>query len=249
MRNKFFYLLFAATIFSSGLRGQNPEETSEEQIQEPTNFVFTDPGIIFSKEGRWQGSDLLVNLSDDIGIYTEINSGDKSLNIDTSTFNRLMNNKLTKEGFKTRDPFTGGNPDPFLHLLLYVYPIDDKGYAALCMLRLFESVKLERLPPLLEQATFQAITWEKDTFVIAPKDTLQQLLEKSVAGLVADFIDRYRFFEKISEKKRPPTPSSGPSRPSIPYVKKPTTPYVPFQNQPGQSTTPANKKPGKGPGD
>lgn len=203
-----------------------PQPTTEEKtVTSEGNTFFNEPGIIFSEDGKWQGSDLLINLSDDIGIYTEIvTSGEDTLKLKQEDISNLIKEKFRKAGLKTRDPFLGGaQPHPYLHFLIYVHPIDDKGYITYCQARLFESVKLNRLPPLEKGAVFQAITWEKDSLLIAPQDSAIFLIEKTLGNVADEFIERYRYFEQLKEpeKKPNPPPLMQPIKPVIKKEKKP----------------------------
>lgn len=86
-------------------------------------------------------------------------------------------------------------PLPFLHVLIMVNPIE-KGYVAYFGLRLFESVEIKRV--VLEPDTaFQAITWEKQTLLIASTEDFKKEMSNLTKELTEDFISRYNYYRSL----------------------------------------------------
>ena len=82
---------------------------------------------------------------------------------------------------------------PFFDILVVVYPIE-KGYVALVDgARLFEAVDPLRVH-LEKGTTFQAITWEKKTLVVAPEEDFEETVEKTIDDIVNTFFERFRIF-------------------------------------------------------
>ena len=86
-------------------------------------------------------------------------------------------------------------PLPLFEIEIFIYPID-KGFAASCQGRLFESVKLDRFN-MDPNMAFQAITWEKQNLVISPKSLFQEQLTNIAKEITSSFAERYRIYEQL----------------------------------------------------
>lgn len=162
----------------------------------PTEATYFHPGILALLNGKWEGSDHLLNISSHIGIgVTILKPEDDRLPLKEEEVRAKIEALFKKSGI---DPTTlvesGKAPLPVFQIEILAYPIE-KGYVAFCQGRLFESVILQRFQ-LDPDTTFQAITWEKQTLQVGPsKQTVDQILQ-SVEEITASFIERYDFFVK-----------------------------------------------------
>ena len=161
---------------------------------------YLHPGILVYIGGKWEGSDHLLNLPDHVGVYVSMLKPEEAiLNI-----SREQLQKEVEEIFKMGNltplltSAVGNPPLPAFEIEIFVYPID-KGYAAFCDGRLFESVTLERFK-MDPNMAFQAITWEKQALIVGPKTTFPDQLSKTVQGIAAAFIERFQAYEKIKRE-------------------------------------------------
>lgn len=163
--------------------------------------VFTQPGIVFFKNGKWLGSDYLLNLSSDLKIIAEIvkSQNNESLPLQENALANIVSARLKQAGLNPSDTIlTNQLVTPFLHVLVLVQNIEKAGYAVSCHLSLFEVVKLERVT-LTDEVSFQAITWDKETLLLVPVGQAVSLIEKAVGDLTDEFIKRFEFFEKLQK--------------------------------------------------
>lgn len=162
--------------------------------------VYTHPGIVVPQDGSWVGSDHLLNVPRNIEVVVEILKPENT----TLPFDQEYLQKRVAEAFKKKD--LGPNSEivsntpgiPFFNLLVVVYPIE-KGFVALIDGRLMEAVDPLRVH--LEKGTsFQAITWEKKTLIVAPSEDFKETVDKTVDEIVNTFFERFDFFEKFKTK-------------------------------------------------
>lgn len=162
---------------------------------------YTFPGITAQKDGKWVGSDHLLNLSDSILVDVELNKPD-SIKIDISaekikeTVSKLFKDAGIDPAGKS-DP--GKPPLPFFQIVVIIYNIPE-GYAFSVDGRLFEEVHISRAK-LTDGVFMQAITWNTDSIHVASTQKLADELNKSVEDVAQSFIDRYKFFKDLKQKK------------------------------------------------
>ncbi len=169
-----------------------------EVIEPPNGDHFAQPGIIVLKDGKWVGVDHLFNLTNKIEVYIEVQKSPTiTEEINTEAIKTSIETLFKKGSITTKAESTP--PFPFFHMLIMIIPVE-KGYAVLCEGRLFESVHLDRF--ITEKNMyFQAITWEKQLLVIAPKDTFRAEIDKAVDEIANSFVTRYAFFEGIKNRQ------------------------------------------------
>jgi hypothetical protein len=164
------------------------------------NYFY--PGLVVFREGGWQGGEHLYNLTNNISVYVEIIKPEtEELGINGEEIKQKIEGLFRENGI---NPFTLSEfnqpPLPFFRVEILVYPLQG-GYAASCHATLFESVNLKRFN--LEQGTaFQAITWEKKSLLIFPKDDAKNFIEKGVLEMAQSFIERFQFYDRIRKAQK-----------------------------------------------
>lgn len=158
------------------------------------------PGITAQKDGKWVGSDHMLNLSNSVLVELEISKPD-DLKVDIPV-DKLKDSidKLFKDA--GLDPAgkseLGKPPLPFFQVLVIIYNIPE-GYAFSVDGRLFEEVHLTRTK-LSDGVFMQAITWNSDSIHVASTQKLQEELQKSIDEVAKSFIERYKFFKELKNK-------------------------------------------------
>jgi hypothetical protein len=167
----------------------------------PQHAEYLHPGIVVFLNGKWEGSDHLLNIPNNIGVYVTIVKPEKE-NL------AITEQQLQKEveaifGQVNIKPLTLGSvgraPLPAFEIEVFIYPIE-KGYAACCNGRLFESVTLERFK-MDSNMAFQAITWEKQSLIVGPSATFAEQLTRNVQEITAAFAERFQAYERIKNQK------------------------------------------------
>ena len=154
---------------------------------------YLHPGILIFKNGNWEGSDHLLNLPNNIGVYVNINKPDDLLsNISTAKIKEVVTKLFTDVAIVPNSVVLANQPPlPAFELQILVYPVG-KGFAAGLEGRLFEAVTLPRLNTLGADLSFQAITWERKSLIVGPVDTINEQLVKSASEITAAFIERVK---------------------------------------------------------
>ena len=165
--------------------------------QVPQHAEYLHPGILVYLNGNWEGSDHLLNISKNIGVYVRIiKPEEEALDINQKELQNQVETAFGEANIKALTMAAVGKPPlPAFEIEIFVYPIE-KGYAAFIDGRLFESVVLDRFK-MDPNMAFQAITWEKQTLIVGPKESFAELLSKSVQDVSAAFIARYLTYEQI----------------------------------------------------
>lgn len=171
------------------------------QAQIPPYFH---PGLLAPIGGSWTGGDHLFNLTHQIAVYVEIVKPDIDIvGISDESIKQKISTIFTDGGItpKTMVESSDAPPLPFFQVEILLYPIEG-GYVASLQGRLFESVTLSRFQ--MDKGTaFQAITWEKQSLLVTPKNTAVELLEKNASEIAQAFVDRFRVYDR----QRPAAPS------------------------------------------
>jgi hypothetical protein len=177
-------------------------KTPVHTTREVTESVYTLPGIVGQKDGKWLGSDNLYNLPENIPVVVEvIKPIDQSVPINNndlrSRVNRILNdNKITSR----HEAFLDEPMLPFFHLLLMAIPLEKGNFVVSVSGRLFERITLPRV--VLEKGIFwQAITWEKQDLIYATGEQLQAQLIKTVEDIATSFVERYKFFSDLKNQQ------------------------------------------------
>lgn len=175
-----------------------PPVTPMQQVPQKAEYLH--PGILVNLGGRWEGSDHLLNLPSNIGIYLKIIKPEEAkLEINELELKRQVQAIFENANIK---PITlappGKAPLPAFEIEIFIYPIE-KGYAAFLDGRLFESVVLDRfkMDPNME---FQAITWEKQNLIVSPKDKFGEQLSKATQEIANAFVERYIAYERLKQR-------------------------------------------------
>jgi hypothetical protein len=164
--------------------------------------VFSEPGVGYYSAGQWVGSDYLGNIPKNFRLLVEIVSSISSMKLPSDDLlTNAISQKLTKATFSPSKSFNSTEVLPFLHLLILVQPIEDRGYAISSTLSFFESVKIDRVL-LQSEGEFQAITWEKEVLQVLAIDDASEQLMKTVMGQVDQFISRYQAFDIKSREEQ-----------------------------------------------
>lgn len=202
------YLMCLATLITAALVAAEEVKTQEPPKVAKSLNVYTHPGIVVSQDGRWVGSDHLLNLSNKIDVVVEILKPEATkLPFTEESLEQYVEAAFKKKDFETAASSSSAMPNiPFFNILLVIYPIE-KGYAGLIDGRLMESIDPKRVK-LEKNTEFQAITWEKKTLVVAPTDEFEGIVTKTIDDILATFFERYEFFEKLRLKmeKKDETP-------------------------------------------
>ncbi len=183
-----------------------PPKTSAPLIKATPQVVqhatYLHPGILVFLNGQWEGSDHLLNISNNIGVYvTIVKPESEALDVTNEQLQKEVEAIFQQGNIKPVIMTAQGRPPlPAFELEVFVYPIE-KGYAACCDGRLFESVTLDRFK-MDPNMAFQAITWEKQTLIVGPKSTFADQLKQNIQAIAAAFVERYQAYEKLKGQVR-----------------------------------------------
>lgn len=159
------------------------------------------PGITAQKEGKWVGSDHLLNLPDSILLDVVVSkSEDVDIPVSEASIREIAAKLFSDAGIDPAGASSDASkpPLPFFQILVIIYKIPD-GYAFSLDGRLFEEVTLPRVK-LSPGVTMQAITWNTDSIHVASSQKLESELNDSVQELVKNFIEKYKFFKDLKKK-------------------------------------------------
>jgi hypothetical protein len=165
----------------------------------PQRAEYLHPGILVFLNGRWEGSNHLLNLSNNIGVYVSIIKPENEiLDISEDQIRKEAELIFNNANIKPQTLATEGKPPlPVFEIEIFVYPIE-RGYAACCNGRLFESVILERFK-MDPNMAFQAITWEKQHLIVSPKALFAEQLTKTVQDIVTSFTVQFQAYERLKK--------------------------------------------------
>lgn len=158
----------------------------------PMTKPFGMPGVIGLQNGKWEGTDYLGYLSNNIGIDVEILKADAVPQVsDASTLENRIAAIFTKEDIVPHADVPEGPPLPFLHLLLIIYPVDKDRYAIFGNGRLFEQIQVIR-KDFIPAGYWQGITWENQDISLATGQQLDAQMKEMADKLATAFAKRYR---------------------------------------------------------
>lgn len=206
----------SSTQASSSIQGTSSLETKKLQssqstkkesmptpVRPPSLFneeaEYLHPGILVNLGGKWEGSDHLLNISNNIGVYVSIvKPENEELPTSDAQIKTEVDNIFSLANIKPQILVTSGKPPlPAFEIQIFVYPIE-RGYVAYCSGRLFESVVLERFK-MDPNMAFQAITWEKQHLIVTPKEQLGDQIIKTVQDIARTFSERFQVYDKIKK--------------------------------------------------
>lgn len=186
-------------------RVQPKQQTLPPPIQLPSlipqEAEYLHPGILVYLNGKWEGSDHLLNLTNNIGINISIIKPEgEILEISKDQIRKEIEEIFTRSNIRPQTLAPEGRPPlPTFEMEIFVYPIE-RGYVAFCEGRLFESVILDRFK-MDSNMAFQAITWEKQHLIVAPKNQFVEKLRKTIQDIASSFVERFQVYEKLKRNK------------------------------------------------
>lgn len=163
------------------------------------NYFY--PGIVVNRNGKWEGGDDLLNLTQHIGFYLSVIKPEHdSLVINQEMLKSIGENLFKKVNISPVILAPSGQPPlPFFQVQILIYPIAKEGYVACCEGRLFEAVNMQRIILDPTGMAFQAVTWQKSNLFISPNNKVQEQIQKNLEDIVQAFTDRYQAFENIKK--------------------------------------------------
>lgn len=163
----------------------------------PQRASYLHPGILVNVKNQWEGSDHLLNLANQIGVYVKILKPEKAeLDASENDLQKIVEEIFTNSNIQPTTMAVAGKPPlPAFDIEIFVYPIEG-GYATFLDGRLFESVMLERFK-MDSNMAFQAITWEKQNLIVTPKDQFKEQLIKAVKEIAETFVTRFQAYENL----------------------------------------------------
>jgi hypothetical protein len=166
----------------------------------PQQAEYLHPGILVFFNGMWQGSDHLLNLTNNIGVSVSIVTPENEiLSINEMQIQREIISIFSRVNIRPQTLAPQGKPPlPAFEIEIFVYPIE-RGYTACIAGRLFESVVLERFK-MDPNMAFQAITWEKQNLIVAPKEQFSEQVIKTVQDIATTFAERFQAYENLKRR-------------------------------------------------
>lgn len=163
----------------------------------PQRSEYLHPGILVFLNGRWEGSDHLLNITNNIGVYVSIiKPENEAIDVNETQIQKEIESIFAEASIRPQTLAAGGKPPlPAFEIEIFIYPIE-RGYVACCQGRLFESVTLERFK-MDPNMAFQAITWEKQNLIVSPKAQFAEQLTKTVQEIANAFTERFLVYERF----------------------------------------------------
>jgi len=165
-------------------------------VMQPQKADYFHPGILVNINGKWEGSDHLLNITKQIGVNVSIvKPEDQEISVTDREILKEVEAIFAKAGIVPQALASPKGPAlPVFDILIIIYPID-RGFVCCVEGRLFESVILDRFKMDANMA-FQAITWEKHNLIVFPTAQLTEQLTKTVREIATSFGERYQTFER-----------------------------------------------------
>lgn len=183
----------------------NPTSTATPAVTHVTNssssslkkFVY--PGIVRYSGGNFEGGDHLLGIGRNISVDLEIYS-------DAAAEFPLKREDLLKgvtDLFQEYRFHTDLAPPylPFFYIVIIALPID-RGFSVYVSGRLIEKVEVRNLQ-FDPSVTWQAITWERESFQVLSKEDVAKEVSATVNSIAKTFIDRVSFFESLPQQETP----------------------------------------------
>ena len=167
---------------------------------QPQKSFYLHPGILVYFNGKWEGSDHLYNLTNQISVQLSIVKPENEiLDISESELKKVVEDIFVDVGIRPQTLVAPGRaPLPVFQIEIFVYPIE-RGFVACCEGRLFESVILERFK-MDPNMAFQAITWEKQQLQVSPKAQFKEHIIKTVTDIADSFAERFDAYQRIKSR-------------------------------------------------
>lgn len=179
----------------------SPKEQLPGMVKPPTLFKqqaqYLHPGILVFFNGKWEGSDHLLNISNNIGVNVTIVKPEKeAIDITEGQIQKTVEDIFSQAAINPQTLVQAGRPPlPTFQVEIFVYPIE-KGYVAACQGRLFEAVTLDRFK-MDSNMAFQAITWENQHLIVGPKAQFAEQLTKIVEEIAKSFAERFQTYQRL----------------------------------------------------
>ncbi len=175
---------------------------------------FLMPGVIGLQYGKWEGTDYLGYLSNNVGVQVEISKAENvPAIVDEATIAKGIADIFTKENIIPYSGVAEGPPLPFFHILMLVYPIDKDRYVIVGNGRLFEQIQVIR-KEFIPAGFWQGITWENHDIALANGQQLNTQIQAVADTLGTAFVKRYRQYnlskEGLPGGKDAPIPAPAP---------------------------------------
>ena len=182
-----------------------PTQPSTKLPPKPTLPVmvkpFGMPGIVGFRNGAWTGTDYLGYLSNNIATSVEILKADAVPAVsDVSNLEARVAAIFQKENIIPRANVVEGPPLPFLHILLFIYPVEKDKFVVFGNVRLFEQIQVKR-KDFSPAGYWQGITWETQDVVMATTEQLNTQINNVVDKLATAFAERYRLYNNGDDGK------------------------------------------------
>ena len=185
------------------------------QALPPMIKPFGMPGVIGLQNGRWEGTDFLGYLSNNIGIDVEIlKTKDVTTTISSTTLESLVRGIFAKEFIVPQAEVVEGPPLPFLHILVLIVPVETGRFAIFGTTRLFEQIQVIR-KDFIPAGYWQGITWENQDVALASTQQLDDKIKEIVEKLATAFAKRYRQYNFNRDEMPPGTPAIPPPPPNL----------------------------------
>lgn len=165
----------------------------------PMAKPFGMPGVVAYQNGKWEGSDFLTFLSNDIAVNVEIVRGENvPQNLDLSGIESKLADSFRKENINPTAEVVEGPPLPFFQVLVFIYPISADKFVILANGRLFEQVQVMR-KNFAQAGYWQAITWEIQDTVTSSAQQLDFQVKMLVEKTGTAFAVRYRQYNAAKD--------------------------------------------------
>lgn len=172
-------------------------DAKELLIREAEKAPFFFPGIVQMREGEREGTDHLLKLGETIGVHVDFDAeGPQNLPITPKEIEERIAEQFKKA--RLIPTISATAPLPIFHFLIMALPLP-KGYSLLITGRLFEKVELRGLT-LPKEATWQAITWEKQILLLAPTDELKEEIQTAIDEITEQFTERVQFYRMLEQR-------------------------------------------------
>lgn len=157
---------------------------------------FEMPGVVGWENDKWVGADFLGYLSSNITVVVEIRTtADLKLQTTEAELEAVVGELFKKANLNPQAEVKEGPPLPFLHILVFVYPVQKDHFVIMAHTRLFEHIQVIR-KDFVPAGYWQAITWEGHGIDLTTSSQLDTQLKTSVEKVTDMFTKRYWEYNK-----------------------------------------------------
>lgn len=157
---------------------------------------YTHAGVVMLKDGAWEGSDNIYNITRNIAVNVELAVPDEAtFPVRADTLKARLRSTLQGAGINPQAEQIGMKPPlPLLNFVIIAQPIN-RGYAVYCAGNLLEEVDPKRIR--LNEGTYQAITWDRQHLIVTSTEEANYHINKCMDDIVYSFIKMYRYFQSV----------------------------------------------------